>query len=142
MAEARRLEGSQYRESALSRDALMNPRPLRFSGALGAVTIAQNTTAKERIMASGVTTLYAIVKPSNVNGGTHTVTIYPMLSDATMDDTVGNRHPTNDSGGASITTTTGTEEAYTTKGEDFFEVEIAADASAAIVLSYVEVYGI
>ena len=142
MAEAVYLEGSKWRPSAISRDALMNPCPIRLSGALAPGTIAQNTTAKERVHAAGVTTLYVVVKNSNVNGQTHTIAIYPMMSDATSDDTVGTRHPLNNSGAANIANTTAVEDSYTTKGEEFFEIEIDTHASAALVITYVEVYGI
>ncbi|MHC4676315.1 MAG: hypothetical protein ACYTBZ_27805 [Planctomycetota bacterium] len=86
-------------------------------------------------------------KASNINAGTHTVKIYPILrgntdvSELIADDTLGTRHPINVSSGATIDIV-GVEDSYTCKGEGLYDIEVDADASKACVIDYVEVYGI
>lgn len=146
MATARRLEGGG--DDATTRARLGAPKPIRLKGALAAGTVvAANTVAYERVYAAGVTKLYVTAKLTDAHTGTHTLYIYPLMNsgydgDELKTDTLGTRHEVNKSSGIATLSTTAQEDSYTTKGEEYFDIEIDADGAQAADISYVEVYGI
>lgn len=144
MATADRMMGSSSSDLWERRAALIGPKPIRLKGVLAAGTVlAKSSTTKERVAIPSVTTLYVLAKLTSVTG-TVTVNGYPMLSDATMDDTVGTRKPIGLPTALSLTTTTAAEMSYAAKGEEFFEIEcvVSGGVSDTATLAYIEVYGV
>jgi len=145
MAVAQKLNGDAERNMSDAEQGVINPTPIRLTGALAAATvIAKNTTVEVRVQIPAVTTLYVMVKFTSITG-TATVNGYPMLSDATaLDNTDGTAFPIGLPTALTITNTTAQEMSYTNKGVEFFDVSISMSngGSDTATLTYVDVYGI
>lgn len=122
-------------------DAARGEAPHRCVGALVAgATIGNSASKMERFFVQGGDSI-AVRAMVNITAGSNvTLDIYPMLSDATHDDTVGTRAV--DGIPSSETLTDDTEHLleYTLKGERYVDVEIACDGSAACTITRVDVY--
>lgn len=146
--------------------ALVNPRPTRLGTIMGpdgflttdsdttnhsgarfapGTVLTNNSTTKARIQVAGWATYYVLVKLSAATG-TGTVNGFPMLANATKDDTAGTRAPTAWGLPTSLTSvsTTAVLMTVTAKGEEFFEVEIVVSngGSDALTIDYVDVFGV
>lgn len=145
--------------------ALVNPRPTRLGtipGPDGKLATAQvstipgynlrpgavltnNSTTTVRIQVAAWTTYYVTFKASAATG-TCTLNGYPMLADATKDDTAGTRAPSAWTLPTSIAAvaTTAVQMSVTSKGEEFFELDVVVSngGSDSITVQYVDVHGV
>jgi hypothetical protein len=161
------LGGSRSPEQQRS---IINPRPMRLgtvanpgdgqgtSGKLAtrtaagpgyvlapATVLATNTTTKVRVQVSAWATYYVLVKLSAIVG-TVTVNGYPMLADAVKDESIGTRAPTGWGlpTSLSLTDATATLMTVTSKGEEFFEIEVVVSSggSDTATIAYIDVFGV
>jgi len=113
--------------------AIVDPGPLRLTGALATGQVASTTS--ERIRVGGLTTVVATVEVSAGAGGT--ISIFPMLGDAGADDTVGTRATNSLPTPVTIAAiNTQYEIVHTVRGEAFIEVEVSSGT-----ITFVDVQG-
>lgn len=153
MGNAVLMQGSKHADAITRREAVLNVAPMRVGDGTNVSTdpgfafkpgtvLGNNTTTKVRVRIAAFTTFYVLVKLS-ARTGTLTVNGYPMLANASDDDTVGTRKTIGLPTALSITSTTAQEMAYTCKGEEYFEIEcvVSNGGSDSATIEYIEVYG-
>ena len=111
--------------------------PHRCAGVLAPAALGNSQTKFERFFVQGGDILKIVWKFSVV-GGTTSVTIYGLLSDANgNDNTTGTRDADNKQANAAVTTTQDSL-SYTVTGERYCDVEVITDGSGA-TLTYLDV---
>lgn len=145
MPEAQSLGGPSITDDGSPREmihaerAIVNPRPIRLTGVLGPGVKATSLTLVERVRVGGVSKLTVLAKISSP-GGTPTMQVFGMTSQATKDDAdAAERNTRTGTIVSPLVIGVNTHDDFVPAGEEFVEIEVAT--GTGITIDWIEVMG-
>lgn len=113
---------------------------VRLNTAFGTTAMGASATRKVRLYTRGLKSITFRVMGAVT--GTVTLDIYPMLQNATDDDTIGTRATTGRPSQVTLTNNTEGIIEYTLKGESYVEVEVATAAASDFTVTHLDAFAI